>query len=100
MTTMKYTPSFIIYECLVTTYGYCDNVLRSIGIFDELSKSTKEMKISTFNAMLEAYCINSLPIKADLETFSSSLASSRCASDKTDSSRSLSTAKAYIEEIK
>ena len=50
--------------------------------------------------MLEAYYINGLPMEADLETCSSSLAISQSASAKTDSSRSLTTAKTEIEEIK
>ncbi|GAY61447.1 hypothetical protein CUMW_210060 [Citrus unshiu] len=66
MTAMKYTPSFITYECIITMYGYCDNVSRAREIFDELSKSGKDMKVSTLNAMLEAYCMNGLPMEADL----------------------------------
>ena len=50
--------------------------------------------------MLGAYYINGLPMETDLETCSSSLAISQSASAKTDSSRSLSTVKTEIEEIK
>ncbi|KAK4840402.1 hypothetical protein QYF36_007996 [Acer negundo] len=63
---MKYSPSFITYESLITMYGYCDRVSRAREIFDELVKSGKEMKVSTLNAMLDVYCLNGLPMEADL----------------------------------
>ncbi|KAJ4715614.1 putative Pentatricopeptide repeat-containing protein [Melia azedarach] len=66
MTEMKYTPNFITYESLITMYGYCDNVSRAREIFDELVKSRKEMKVSTLNAILEVYCMNGLPMEADM----------------------------------
>ncbi|KAL5751691.1 hypothetical protein ACOSP7_021865 [Xanthoceras sorbifolium] len=66
MIDMKYTPSFITFESLITMYGYCDRVSRAREIFDELVKSGKEMKASTLNAMLDVYCLNGLPLEADL----------------------------------
>ncbi|KAK2655923.1 hypothetical protein Ddye_008975 [Dipteronia dyeriana] len=63
---MKYSPSFITYESLIMMYGYCDRVSRAREIFDELVKSGKEMKVSTLNAMLDVYCLNGLPMEADL----------------------------------
>lgn len=65
MADMKYKPNFITYESLITMYGYCDCVSRAREIFDELIKSGKGIKVSTLNAMLDVYCMNSLPMEAD-----------------------------------
>ncbi|KAF8405953.1 hypothetical protein HHK36_008031 [Tetracentron sinense] len=66
MTDMSYTPSYITYESLITTYGFCDCVAKAREIFDEMIASGKDMHISTLNAMLDVYCMNGLPMEADL----------------------------------
>ncbi|KAL7104461.1 hypothetical protein ACP275_08G246200 [Erythranthe tilingii] len=65
MTEMGYKPSFVTYECLITMYGYCDRVSRAREVFDQMVDSENEKKISTLNAMLDAYCMNGLPMEAD-----------------------------------
>ncbi|PIN05720.1 hypothetical protein CDL12_21749 [Handroanthus impetiginosus] len=66
MIEMGYKPSFITYESLIMMYGYCDCVSRAREIFDQLAESEKEKKVSTLNAMLDVYCMNSLPMEADM----------------------------------
>lgn len=66
MTDMGYAPNFITYESLIMMYGFCDCISRAREIFDEMMASKKEMKVSTLNAMLEVYCMNGLPMEADL----------------------------------
>lgn len=66
MTKMKYTPSFITYESLIMMYGICDSVSQARDIFDDMVESGKEIKVSTLNAMLDVYCMNGLPMEADL----------------------------------
>ncbi|KAI3451099.1 hypothetical protein Pfo_007764 [Paulownia fortunei] len=66
MTDMGYKPSFITYECLIMMYGYCDCVSRAREIFDQMAESEKEKKVSTLNAMLEVFCMNALPMEADM----------------------------------
>lgn len=66
MTEMGYKPSFITYECLIMMYGYCDCVSRAREIFDQMAESEKEKKVSTLNAMLDVYCMNALPMEADI----------------------------------
>ncbi|KAJ9177663.1 hypothetical protein P3X46_012856 [Hevea brasiliensis] len=66
MTKMKYTPSFITYESLIMMYGFCDSVSNARDIFDDMVESGKEIKVSTLNAMLDVYCMNGLPMEADL----------------------------------
>ena len=38
-------------------YGFCDCVSKAREIFDGMVQTGKEMKVSTLNAMLDAYCI-------------------------------------------
>ena len=66
ITDLGYAPNFITYESLIMMYGFCDCVSRAREIFDEKMESKKEMKVSTLNAMLEVYCMNGLPMEADL----------------------------------
>ncbi|EEF30336.1 pentatricopeptide repeat-containing protein PPR5 homolog, chloroplastic [Ricinus communis] len=66
MTKMKYTPNFITYESLIMMYGFCDSVSKAREIFDDMIESGKEVKVSTLNAMLDVYCLNGLPMEADL----------------------------------
>ncbi|KAK4417259.1 Pentatricopeptide repeat-containing protein PPR5, chloroplastic [Sesamum alatum] len=66
MTEMGYKPSFITYECLIMMYGYCDCISRAREIFDQMAESEKEKKVSTLNAMLDVYCMNGLPMEADM----------------------------------
>ncbi|GFP89675.1 pentatricopeptide repeat-containing protein at4g39620 chloroplastic [Phtheirospermum japonicum] len=66
MKEMGYKPSFVTYECLIMMYGYCDCVSKARDIFDKMSESEKEKKVSTLNAMLEVYCMNGLPLEADM----------------------------------
>ncbi|KAI6699676.1 hypothetical protein NL676_014000 [Syzygium grande] len=66
MRAMKYTPNHITYESLIMMYGFCDCVSKARDIFDELIESGKDIKLSTLNAMLDVYCMNGLPIEADL----------------------------------
>lgn len=66
MTNMGYKPSFITYESLIMMNGYCDRVSRAREIFDQMVESEKERKISTLNAMLDVYCMNALPMEADM----------------------------------
>lgn len=63
---MRYTPSFITYESLIMMYGFCDCVSRAREIFDGMVESGNEMKVSTLNAMLDAYCVNGLPTEANI----------------------------------
>ncbi|XP_030534976.1 pentatricopeptide repeat-containing protein At4g39620, chloroplastic [Rhodamnia argentea] len=62
----KYTPNHITWESLIMMYGFCDCVSKARDIFDELIESGKDIKISTLNAMLDVYCMNGLPIEADM----------------------------------
>ncbi|KAB1210420.1 hypothetical protein CJ030_MR6G007171 [Morella rubra] len=66
MKNMGYTPSFITCESLIIMYGFCDCVSRAREIFDGMVQSGKEMKISTLNAMLDVYCMNGLPMEANM----------------------------------
>ncbi|XP_018838114.2 pentatricopeptide repeat-containing protein At4g39620, chloroplastic [Juglans regia] len=66
MKNMGYTPSFITCESLIMMYGLCDCVSRARDIFDGMVQSGKEMKVSTLNAMLDVYCMNGLPMEADM----------------------------------
>ncbi|KAK1302987.1 Pentatricopeptide repeat-containing protein [Acorus calamus] len=66
MTDLGCKPTLITYESLITTYGYCDCVSRAREIFDELIASENEVQVSTLNAMLDVYCMNGLPMEADL----------------------------------
>lgn len=66
MRAMKYMPNHITYESLIMMYGFCDCVSKARDIFDELIESGKDIKLSTLNAMLDVYCMNGLPIEADL----------------------------------
>ncbi|CAK9148767.1 unnamed protein product [Ilex paraguariensis] len=66
MTDMRYTPNFITYECLIMMYGYCDCVSRARDTFDDVIETQKEKKVSTLNAMLDVYCMNGLPMEADM----------------------------------
>uniref|UniRef100_A0A5B7BBU5 Putative Tetratricopeptide repeat (TPR)-like superfamily protein isoform 1 n=1 Tax=Davidia involucrata TaxID=16924 RepID=A0A5B7BBU5_DAVIN len=66
MTDMGYAPSFITYECLIMMYGFCDCISMAREIFDGMVASGKEMKVSTLNAMLGVYCMNGLPMEADM----------------------------------
>ncbi|CAI9777627.1 unnamed protein product [Fraxinus pennsylvanica] len=65
MIDMGYKPNFITYECLITMYGYCDYVSRAREIFQQVVES-EEKKVSTLNAMLDVYCMNGLPMEADM----------------------------------
>ncbi|CAA2995099.1 pentatricopeptide repeat-containing At4g39620, chloroplastic [Olea europaea subsp. europaea] len=65
MTDMGYKPNFITYECLIMMYGYCDYVSRAREIFQQVVES-EEKKVSTLNAMLDVYCMNGLPMEADM----------------------------------
>ncbi|XP_047334877.1 pentatricopeptide repeat-containing protein At4g39620, chloroplastic-like [Impatiens glandulifera] len=65
MTEMGYVPNFITYECLIVMYGYCDCISRAREVFDEMVGSGKEVKTSTLNVMLDAYCVNGLQNEAD-----------------------------------
>ena len=53
------------YESLIATYGLCGCVWRARAIFDEIIGTRKEVPVSTLNVMLDAYCINGLPIEPD-----------------------------------
>uniref|UniRef100_A0A7N0VH63 Pentatricopeptide repeat-containing protein n=1 Tax=Kalanchoe fedtschenkoi TaxID=63787 RepID=A0A7N0VH63_KALFE len=64
MIDMKYTPSYITYECLIIMYGHCNFMSRAREMFDEMIASGRGVKISTLNAMLDAYCITKSPDKA------------------------------------
>ncbi|KAL8472004.1 hypothetical protein ACS0TY_029295 [Phlomoides rotata] len=64
MTEMGYRPSFITYESVIMMYGYCDCVSRARQIFNQIGESENEKKVSTLNAMLDVYCMNSLPMEA------------------------------------
>ncbi|GER35143.1 pentatricopeptide repeat-containing protein [Striga asiatica] len=66
MTDMGYKPSPVTYECLIMMYGYCDCVSRARDIFDIMAESEREKKVSTLNAMLDVYCMNGLPMEADI----------------------------------
>ncbi|KAK4483632.1 hypothetical protein RD792_010833 [Penstemon davidsonii] len=66
MTDLGYKPSFITYESLIMMNGYCDRVSRARDIFNEMAESEKEKKVSTLNAMLDVYCMNGLPMEADM----------------------------------
>ncbi|KAK6150467.1 hypothetical protein DH2020_015399 [Rehmannia glutinosa] len=66
ITDMGYKPSFVTYECLISMYGYCDCVSKARDIFDQMTESEKEKKVSTLNAMLDVYCMNGLPMEADM----------------------------------
>ncbi|KAM3359729.1 pentatricopeptide repeat-containing protein PPR5, chloroplastic isoform X2 [Capsicum galapagoense] len=57
-------PSYITYECLIMMYGHCDSVSKARELFDRAMEYEKEKKVSTLNLMLEAYCMNGLPIEA------------------------------------
>lgn len=65
MTDMGYAPSLVTSESLLTMYGLCDCVSRARDVFDKLAASgTGGVKVSTLNAMLDAYCLNALPMEA------------------------------------
>ncbi|KAI4317212.1 hypothetical protein L6164_025102 [Bauhinia variegata] len=66
MNDMGYKPSFITYESLIYMYGLCDNVSRARELFDGLVVSKVRINVSTLNAMLEVYCMNGLPMEADV----------------------------------
>ncbi|XP_050207067.1 pentatricopeptide repeat-containing protein PPR5 homolog, chloroplastic [Mercurialis annua] len=66
MIKMKYAPNFITYESLIMMYGFCDNVSKAREICDDMVESGKEVKVSTLNAMLDVYCLNGLPMEADM----------------------------------
>ncbi|XP_065876321.1 pentatricopeptide repeat-containing protein At4g39620, chloroplastic [Euphorbia lathyris] len=66
MMKMGHAPNFITYESLIMMYGFCDCVSKARDIFDQMVESGKEVKASTLNAMLDVYCMNGLPMEADL----------------------------------
>ncbi|KNA19680.1 hypothetical protein SOVF_059320 [Spinacia oleracea] len=66
ITSMGYTPNYITYESVIVMYGLCDYVSRARETFDGIIASKKELKVSTLNAMLDVYCLNSLPMEADM----------------------------------
>ncbi|KAF7840010.1 pentatricopeptide repeat-containing protein [Senna tora] len=66
MTDMGYRPNFVTYETLICMYGICDCVSRARELFDELVESKVQIKVSTLNAMLDVYCMNGLPMEADV----------------------------------
>ncbi|KMT08673.1 hypothetical protein BVRB_6g139490 [Beta vulgaris subsp. vulgaris] len=66
ITTMGYTPNYITYESVIMMYGLCDSVSRARETFDGITASKKELKVSTLNAMLDVYCLSSLPMEADM----------------------------------
>ncbi|XP_016171001.1 pentatricopeptide repeat-containing protein At4g39620, chloroplastic [Arachis ipaensis] len=65
MTDMGYEPSFVTHESLIYMYGYCDCISKARDLFEGLIESKAQIKPSTLNAMLDAYCINGLPLEAD-----------------------------------
>ncbi|CAJ2676990.1 unnamed protein product [Trifolium pratense] len=65
MTDMGYTPSFVTHESLIYMYGLCACVSKAVEVFDGLIESKVPIKVSTFNAMLDVYCLNGLPHEAD-----------------------------------
>lgn len=66
MADMGYTPNYITYESVIMMYGFCDCISRARETFDGLIASKREVKVSTLNAMLDVYCMNNLPMEADL----------------------------------
>lgn len=66
ITSMGYTPNYITYESVIMMYGLCDSVSRARETFDRIIASKKELKVSTLNAMLDVYCLNNLPMEADM----------------------------------
>lgn len=64
MIDLGYRPSHITYECLIMMYGHCDCVSKARELFDRVIESEKEKKVSTLNSMLDAYCMNGLPMEA------------------------------------
>ncbi|KAJ0716812.1 putative pentatricopeptide repeat-containing protein PPR5 [Helianthus annuus] len=64
ITDMGYAPNFKTYECMIMMYG-CDCVSMARGIYDNMIETEKHLKVSTLNAMLNVYCLNSLLIEAD-----------------------------------
>ncbi|XP_021759246.1 pentatricopeptide repeat-containing protein At4g39620, chloroplastic-like [Chenopodium quinoa] len=66
ITNMGYTPNYITYESVIMMYGLCDSVSKARETFDGISASKKELKVSTLNAMLDVYCLNNLPMEADM----------------------------------
>lgn len=66
MTTMGYTPNYITYESVIMMYGFCDYISRARETFDGIITSRKGVKVSTLNAMLDVYCMNNLPMEADV----------------------------------
>ncbi|XP_057544763.1 pentatricopeptide repeat-containing protein At4g39620, chloroplastic-like [Amaranthus tricolor] len=65
ISSMGYTPNYITYESMIIMFGLCDSVSRARDIFDRIVAS-KELKVSTLNAMLDVYCSNNLPMEADV----------------------------------
>uniref|UniRef100_A0A0E0NL14 Pentacotripeptide-repeat region of PRORP domain-containing protein n=1 Tax=Oryza rufipogon TaxID=4529 RepID=A0A0E0NL14_ORYRU len=65
MTEMGFKPNYVTQECLIMMYAYCDCVSRARQIFDELVSSQNNVHLSSVNAMLDAYCMNGLPMEAD-----------------------------------
>ncbi|XP_049391882.1 pentatricopeptide repeat-containing protein PPR5 homolog, chloroplastic [Solanum stenotomum] len=66
MIDLGYKPSYITYECLIVMYGHCDCVAKARELFDRVIESETEKKASTLNSMLDAYCMNGLPMEAHL----------------------------------
>lgn len=66
MTDLGFKPSYITYESLITTYGYCDCVSRAQEIFLEMLDSGGELHVSTLNVVLDVYYMNGLPNEANL----------------------------------
>ncbi|KAF2284120.1 hypothetical protein GH714_019221 [Hevea brasiliensis] len=60
-------PDIITFNLLIDSYGKKQDLIRwSRDIFDDMVESGKEIKVSTLNAMLDVYCMNGLPMEADL----------------------------------
>lgn len=66
MNDMGYAPNYITYESVIMMYGLCDCISRARETFDGIIASKREVKVSTLNAMLDVYCMNKLPMEADM----------------------------------
>ncbi|KAG6604006.1 Pentatricopeptide repeat-containing protein, chloroplastic, partial [Cucurbita argyrosperma subsp. sororia] len=66
MKDMGYDPSYVTCESLIMMYGHCDCVSKAREIFNGMVNSGKAVRVSTLNAMLDVYCMNGLPMEADL----------------------------------
>jgi pentatricopeptide repeat protein len=65
MEELGFKPNYVTQECLITLYAYCDCVSKAQQIYDELVSTQSTVPLSSLNAMLDAYCMNRLPMEAD-----------------------------------